>query len=221
MPRDAIQVVCFDLGDVLIRICRGWRHACECAGVTREIREPDAATKAAIHDVIVDSEVGRIDQATFAARVAPLLGVETDDVLKMSDAYLLGPYPGVPELIEDVNAAGVATACLSNTNASHWSLMTCSGGRCELPLAKMTYRFASQLVGARKPDAAIYEHVERITGLAPAQLLFFDNLAENIEAALARGWRGEIIDPGGDPVAQMREHLRRYDVLPAPQAATR
>ncbi len=60
----------------------------------------------------------------------------------------------------------------------------------------------------RKPDARIYEHVERVSGLAPGRIVFFDDLAENIAAARARGWNAHQIAIGPDPIFQVRDYLR-------------
>lgn len=207
---DGIRLVCFDLGDVLIRLCRGWGHACEAAGLSVRPRDLDDAGRGAMHALIHGSEIGDLDQAQFAAGAAELLGLDPDHVLAISDAYLLGPYPEAARMLEDLHDAGVATACLSNTNAAHWRLMTDPDHRCYLPLDRMTYRFASHLVGVRKPDEAIYRHVEREAGLPAQSILFFDNLEENVDAARRCGWHAELIDPTGDPVGQARSRLSRY-----------
>lgn len=47
-------------------------------------------------------------------------------------------------------------------------------------------------LGAAKPAAAFYEAVERRSGFAPAEILFIDDKAANVEAARARGWTAEV-----------------------------
>ena len=64
-----------------------------------------------------------------------------------------------------------------------------------------------------KPDAAIYQALEVATGRSSAALLFFDDRADNIDAARARGWHAELIDHRGDPPAEMRAVLQRYGVM--------
>ena len=49
--------------------------------------------------------------------------------------------------------------------------------------------YVSARLGAIKPDPAIYEVVERDSGIAPGALIFADDKAENVAAALARGWK--------------------------------
>jgi glucose-1-phosphatase len=47
--------------------------------------------------------------------------------------------------------------------------------------------FLSSTIGLRKPDAAAYDHVVKAIGVPPKRIVFFDDLAENIEGARARG----------------------------------
>jgi putative hydrolase of the HAD superfamily len=208
-----VKLVVFDLGRVLIRICDNWRHACEVARVPTPVAEMDAAARAAMRELVALHETGRVDHARFAESASPLLGVPPECVLAMSNAYLLGPFPGVDELLDDLSTAGVATACLSNTNASHWDLMCAQDGPAALPMHRLTWRFGSQEIGLRKPDPAIYAHFEKSTSFAPNQIVFFDDLEENIAGARSRGWHGLGIAPDRDPASQMRDELGRLRVL--------
>jgi len=62
--------------------------------------------------------------------------------------------------------------------------------------------------GLRKPDDAIYAHVERATGVPGGQIVFFDDVEENVEAARRRGWRACHVDPRpDDPLSQVRAFL--------------
>jgi FMN phosphatase YigB (HAD superfamily) len=62
----------------------------------------------------------------------------------------------------------------------------------------------------RKPNDAIYEQAERITGLSGSDILFFDDLEANVTAARGRAWNAVQIAIDGDPVAQVRRHLGRW-----------
>ena len=44
--------------------------------------------------------------------------------------------------------------------------------------------------GAMKPSARLYEIVERASGRKGAELIYIDDRPENVEAGLARGWKG-------------------------------
>ena len=208
-----IRLVVFDLGRVLVRICNGWQHACEVAGV-RPPREPGPAAVAALHELVCRVEVGEIEPAEFCRRAAPQLGVRPRDVEAVWDGYTLGIYPGALELVDELNAAGVATACLSNTNATHWAIMNDAADGCHFPFDRLTHAFASHVLRLRKPDDAIYAHVEAAAGVEPGRILFFDDVEENVEGARRRGWRAHRIDPApDDPLPQVRSHLRSHGVL--------
>jgi glucose-1-phosphatase len=47
--------------------------------------------------------------------------------------------------------------------------------------------FLSSSIGLRKPEPAAYDHVVQAIGVPPERIVFFDDLAENIEGARARG----------------------------------
>jgi FMN phosphatase YigB (HAD superfamily) len=64
-----------------------------------------------------------------------------------------------------------------------------------------------------KPDPAIYRAFERATARAPEEILFFDDLPENVAAARALGWQAVRVNPYADTVGQIRERLRSFDVV--------
>jgi FMN phosphatase YigB (HAD superfamily) len=43
-----------------------------------------------------------------------------------------------------------------------------------------------------KPDARLYEVVERTAGCAGAALFYLDDRPENVEVALGRGWQAVV-----------------------------
>jgi glucose-1-phosphatase len=210
----SIQLVVFDLGRVLVRICRDWQQACECAGIQSFNRELADADTSRLTAIARRYDVGDLGAGDFAREASSLMGLSPEQVMSMSEAFIFGPYPGAANLLAELNESGVATACLSNTNEHHWGLLFEPGHRALLPMDRFRHQFASHLVRARKPDAAIYAHVERATNLAGGAILFFDDVMENVEAARRRGWLGEWIDPAPDePVGQIRAALRRHRVL--------
>lgn len=212
MPAPNIQLVCFDLGGVLIRLCDGWEHACELAGVTpsKPITDDD---KKQLVKLVHREEVGGLDDGEFFTRASPLLGLPPHDAKAMSDAWMRGPFAGIDTLIDTLNAAGLMTACLSNTNGNHWRAMSDPAHRNALPLDKLQHRFASHLVKDRKPNPSIYQHVEQATDTPGSSILFFDDSAENIQAASAQGWQTCHVTDLNDPVAQMTSHLKRHNLL--------
>lgn len=209
-----VQLVVFDLGRVLVRICDDWQHACRCAGL--DVNPASILSNAPALKKLSDAhEVGAVSSAEFLGEIARVIGASPDHVRRASEAYTRGGYPGAADLVQELRAAGVATACLTNTNEHHWGLLSEAGHPTFFPLDRLKYRFASHLLRCRKPDDAIYECVERQTGLPPSSILFFDDVAENVAAAARRGWRAHRVDPKlENPIPHIRSVLRQHGVLP-------
>jgi FMN phosphatase YigB (HAD superfamily) len=202
-------LICFDLGRVLVRICDNWSEAFEAAGL-RELApvrlDPTTRNLAgAVHAL----ELGQIDVDDFASRSAQALGVEITALAAVVDAFVHGPYPGAAALLDRIAGSGLPTACLSNTNARHWQLMNAWAVDGRGLLARLSYRFASHLLGACKPDPVVYAHVETETGVSPERIVFFDDLEVNVASARERGWQAFRIVTGNDPIAQIDEQLGR------------
>jgi HAD superfamily hydrolase (TIGR01509 family) len=200
-----IRLVCFDLGGVIVRICRSWPEGCVAAGL--EVRADSAALDrllAPCHGLVVQHQTGRLDGQRYAERMsAAINGLYTPaEVLAIHDAWLLGEYDGVIAIIDDLHGQGLITAALSNTNHEHWLRMD------DYPtVGRLAHRFASHEIGHHKPDAAAFAHVEHALGLVGHEILFFDDAPENVAAAGARGWRAVAIDPQGSPAAQIAAAL--------------
>ena len=208
-----IQLICFDLGGVLIRIADNWADASALAGLSVGI-DPMSPL---VHEYLAATAngimTGQLDMRSFVGQIAKRAELLPHQVMQASAAWLCGPFPGVGTLIESVVASEVQTACLSNTNDHHWQLMTTNGNSNFLPLDRLDHRFASHLIGYAKPASGIYAHVEEATGISAESILFFDDIAANVEAAQKRGWLAYKIDQGSGPVVQMTQHLQEHGVL--------
>jgi len=209
----APKIVCFDWGGVILRICRSFAEGCERAGLeVRDISEPEL--KARRLELKRLYQTGRISPAEyFKGTSEAMAGRYTpDEVERLDYHWLIGEYDGARELVEDLNAlVGVSTALLSNTSEAHFARGT--GLEPDFPtISRLEHIHASHLLGACKPDETIYTAFERELDIAPNEVLFFDDLPENVAAAKARGWRSEQIDHEGDTAAQMRGHLRAHGI---------
>jgi putative hydrolase of the HAD superfamily len=208
---NGVGLVCFDLGGVLLRICRTWAEGCDAAGV--ELRGDIDALHArdnGLHELADLHQTGRIDLPSYAERFSELVDrlYDTDEIMRVHAAWILGEYAGLDRLVERLEHAHVDTAILSNTNHEHWSTLP------RYPiLERIRHRYASHELGLRKPDEAIYRAIEERTGHCGKAIVFFDDLTENVEAARAVGWRAHQIDPHGSPPQQMMRVLAVLGVL--------
>ncbi|MCK4340542.1 MAG: HAD-IA family hydrolase [Phycisphaerae bacterium] len=210
---NSIRLVCFDLGRVLIRVRDSWADACRAAGVPIPAALSDPNVLAKMSALRKRAEHGLVDAHQYAEEAAGIFGLTPTQVLDVSAAWLRGPYPGAVALLEEVCATGIQTACLTNTNDHHWQLLDQPGDINNLGLERLTYRFASHLIGHAKPDPLIYQHVESSTGIPPRQIVLFDDRPDNCQSASGRGWHAHRVEPSDDPVAEIRAHLLTYGVL--------
>ena len=110
--------------------------------------------------------------------------------------------PGINQLLARA-AKRLPLYAFSNTNAPHVAYF--SGQYAEV-LGHFRQVFVSSSIGLRKPDAEAYDHVVRAIGVPANRIVFFDDLAENIEGARQRGLRGVLVN-SPDDVARALEAL--------------
>ena len=63
--------------------------------------------------------------------------------------------------------------------------------------------FYSDLLRCVKPNREIYEKVEKLAGLVPAETLFIDDKEENVAAARECGWRAYRLDPAKETILDL------------------
>jgi putative hydrolase of the HAD superfamily len=198
------RVVCFDLGGVVVRICRSFEEAALAANLPLRRVPDDERSRATRRDLIERHQRGVLSSQAFHRELARALdAVYSPDELALAHAaVLLGEYPGITETIRSINGRGLHTACLSNTSDDHWRVLT------EMPaLRSLHARHASHLWGLAKPDPSIYRRFESEVRASGDAILFFDDLEENVAAAMRLGWDAVQIDHTGDTAAQVRAAL--------------
>ena len=99
---------------------------------------------------------------------------------------IAGPVAGMPELVADLDAAGVPLYAITNFSAEFWAMFR--------PTAPMFDRFRGIVVSGEdrltKPGAAIYALALDRFGPAAAAAVFIDDRADNVAAAEAAGLHG-------------------------------
>ena len=195
----------------MVRIHPTWGEAAEHAGVATRCR-PEALDELGGFPAFEAFQAGDLHAAPFLAALAAHLGLASRaDAEAVHHAILDEAYPGTEALVQELHAAGIATGCLSNTNALHWRRMAHSG---EFPgIEALDHKFASHELQLQKPEPAIFRAVERATGRHPASIVFFDDGLHNVAGALACGWRAHTIDPQGNPASQVRRQLAAEGIL--------
>lgn len=210
-----VRAVVFDLGGVIVRICRTWAEGCRAAGVpVRDLDFVDQHPRAPFLQLVYTYQRGEIDTATFCRELSVAMdGVYSpQEVDRVRHAWMFGEYDGVAGLMDDLNRGPCITAALSNTSDEHWGIIA-GDPTIYAAVHRMQRHFLSQELGLVKPDAAIYEHVQSALAVDPASIVFFDDLEENVAAAVTLGWQAHQIDHTSDTAAQMRGVLTSVGVL--------
>lgn len=179
----AADALLFDLGRVVLDI--DFNNALACwaghAGC-----EPHQLVGRFVRDEIYQRhETGEIDDAEFFAALRVSLGVGLTDAqfLEGWNAIFAGEMPGIAPLLRRA-AQRLPLYAFSNTNGAH--IEHFSQAYADV-LGHFRQIFLSSTIGLRKPDAAAYDHVVKAIGLPAHRIVFFDDLAENIDGARARG----------------------------------
>jgi glucose-1-phosphatase len=187
----------FDLGRVVIDIdfdkalaCWAGHAGCEPAHLVGRF---------ARDEIYQRHETGSIDDAEFFASLRTSLGIDLTDAqfLEGWNAIFAGEMPGIGSLLMRAGTR-VPLYAFSNTNSAH--VKHFSQAYAEV-LGHFREIFLSSAIGLRKPDAAAYDHVVQAIGVPAKRIVFFDDLAENIDGARARGLTAvQVTSP--DDVAQ-------------------
>src|SRR5687768_3281795 len=105
--RDAqpVEMVCFDLGGVLVRIARTWREAMLAAGLLPPPGEFESAlTDCPAFDAYQAALIGSEEYLAELGRY--LGGLSAEEARQVHVHILVEPYPGTIELVRDLRRAG-------------------------------------------------------------------------------------------------------------------
>ena len=189
----------FDLGRVVLDIdfnrtlaCWAFHAGCEPAQL---------ATRFSPGETFRRHETGEISDAEFFAAVRASLGIDITDAqfLEGWNAVFAGEIPGIAPLLARAGKR-LPLYAFSNTNGAHVEYFTVVHADV---LGHFREMFLSSSIGLRKPDAAAYDHVVTAIGVPPDRVVFFDDLAENIEGARVRGLTAVHVRSSGDVAAAL------------------
>ncbi len=143
-----------------------------------------------------DHEVGKIEDAAYFESLRASLGINISDAqfLEGWNAIFAGEMPGIAPLLKRA-ATRLPLYAFSNTNRPHVEHF--SKAYADV-LGHFREMYLSSSIGLRKPDAAAFDHVVNAIGVPAARIVFFDDLAENIEGARASGLTAVHVTAHGD-----------------------
>jgi HAD superfamily hydrolase (TIGR01509 family) len=178
------QVVVFDLGKVLVDFdysITARRLLADC-NITAEQLQQAIDQSPLLHRY----ETGLISTEQFYHEVKDLTGYRCDlETFRDIFGDIFTPITAMIELHATLVARGVSTYIFSNTNElavrhirRHFSFYD-----------RFTKHVLSYEHQSMKPEAKLYEVVERTTGKSGDALFYIDDRPENIATAHARGWQ--------------------------------
>ena len=204
-----IKFVYFDLGNVLVSL----DPLIACANVSNLF---DVAAEK-VHVAVYESEQqtryehGELSGEEFASSIREQLGRTLDQMptQRLLDALsdMFKPVRSMQGIVHQVHQSGIPFGILSNTCAAHWDWIA----RQDWAVMEEGYREAvlSFEAGVMKPNKRIYQLAERCAEVPRDRILFLDDRAENVEAAIDRGWHA-VQCVGGE---EARHALRQFGVI--------
>ncbi len=150
-------------------------------------------------------ETGKMDARAFAeAAVAEFgLRIGPEAFLAHFGSWIVGPYEGVLDLLEDLSARH-ETAILTNTSAFHMGIVADYG-----LIERVRHVFASHEMGEVKPDPSYFRHVLERMRLEPHEAVFLDDNEINAAGARACGIEAHVVRGLGET----RERLASLGLL--------
>ena len=173
----------FDIGRVVLdidfnRVMTSWAGHAGCTPA-------ELAGRFVVDDSFRHHEVGKIDDTSFFDQLRTSLGIDLTDeqFLEGWNAIFAGEMPGIAELLANA-AKRMPLYAFSNTNPAHVAHFSRAYSDV---LGHFREIFLSSTIGLRKPDAGAYDHVVKAIGVPAQRILFFDDVADNVQGARARG----------------------------------
>lgn len=193
-----VRALLFDLGGVLIdidfrRVTARWAAH---AGVDEEALPADLRDRLIDDPIYAAYECGRLGTQAFFRHLRKLLELPLDDAQLLDgwNAVLVAERSGIRPLL--LNAARHRPLYLfSNTNAAHHAVWA---NDYAAMLAPFTRQFVSHVLGLRKPDTPAFHAVAETLGLAPEEILFFDDTPDNVRGAIEAGMPARLVHGNQD-----------------------
>jgi glucose-1-phosphatase len=192
-----IKNVIFDLGGVLLDIdIAKTETAFEQLGI-KDFKNNYSLHKA--DSLFDDLETGKITEAAFYNGIRNISQTQLTDaeIRNAWNALLLDFRTESLAFLQQI-AAKYKLFLLSNTNSIHLTafnqIFKSDTGKDSLD-SYFTKAYYSNIIGLRKPNAAIYSFVLADAGITAGETLFVDDLIYNIEGAKALGIQTHHLQP--------------------------
>lgn len=177
------KLVLFDFGGVLYEIQP--KHTLR--RLIELSETPTALMKLSVKDVnsypiFNEYEKGLADENDLIAALRAIFNIVSpsdDELVEAWNLTCVGPYTETQEILQKIKE--IATlGLLTNTNKLHYIKFTTE---CFTFMRSFKHIFTSFDIGARKPEPEIFSAILDRTGFSPENILFIDDLEDNLAAA--------------------------------------
>ena len=197
------KFIYFDLGRVLVDfdLDRMVVQMAEVADV-----EPQTMYSALFESGLeLDYELGRVSTDDFFAKISETVGRPLDrERLELACNDMFTVMPQTQKTVAWLRESGYRLGILSNTCDCHWEF-------CRRKFSWIDQHFevhiTSHQVGAMKPDHAIYRAAADKVECPPEQIVFIDDMLENVEGARSFGFDAIQYTTGDEVDAALRERV--------------
>lgn len=193
MPHPALI---FDFGNVLAHF--DYTRACDRLGQRIGISGSDLLARAradGFQEILRRYESGQMPAETFSAQVCPLLGLPDlphhEFAREWSDIFWLNQP--IADLVAHLDHAGYTLVLGSNTNDLHATHFRHQFAQVFRHFDRLILSYE---IGHIKPAREFYLACTHAAGAPPADCVFIDDLAENIQGARSAGLQGVVYDSG-------------------------
>lgn len=190
----------FDLGNVVCPF--------DYSVAVRQMAGVAGVLPAVIQEVVFDSglenayEQGDMTTQQFYEAFCQRIGKRPDsEALLVASSDMFRLDEAVAELILQLRKSGHRTGLLSNTCEAHWRF--CADRK--FPILQQLFEVTalSYELRAMKPDPAIYRGAADLAGVAPGEIFFVDDRADNVEGARRAGFDAVLFAGAADLAAAL------------------
>jgi len=178
------SVVVFDLGKVLVDF--DYSIAARKIAARSSMSLDDINRYIGTSDITVKYELGQVTRREFFEQAQQVIGFSGS--FEEFGKFFADIFVEIPPMIAwqaELRRRGFPTYIFSNTND-----LAVEHIHRNFPFFKNFDGYIySYEIGAMKPDARIYEALERLAGRRGAEIVYLDDRPENIVGGEARGWQ--------------------------------
>jgi len=178
------KIVVFDLGKVLVDF--DYSIAARKIAARSAMSLDDVNRYIGTSDITVKYELGEVTRREFYDQAQRTIGFGGSfEEFGEFFADIFTEIPAMIALQAELRQRGIPTYIFSNTND-----LAVEHIRRNFPFFKNFDGYIySYEIGAMKPDAKIYEALEKLAGRRGKEIVYLDDRPENIAGGVARGWQ--------------------------------